>query len=139
VSMNNKAIRDFKGWYNIEGLNILTGFNGAGKTQLLELINSKFINKTSNELAQAKQSLKITGNEVRPEDVLYFSTLHRLAGTPNASIASFQQQLQRLHNDLTSGGSNFFQRDRRVEYLRNYIIKGTSGVKQVLELDKLVS
>jgi ABC-type ATPase involved in cell division len=92
-------------WADIPGFAILTGKNGSGKTQLLEILAYHF----SGALPQGMQppsvlpvEVRITGTTCKPEEIAYVPSAGRFSGGGGSSLATMaqfrQQALQHAQN-----------------------------------------
>lgn len=84
-------------WANIPGFAILTGKNGSGKTQVLEVLAYHF----SGALPPSVQAgsllpveVRVSGTDYKPEEIAYVPSTGRFSGGPPASLANMPQLRQ---------------------------------------------
>lgn len=82
-------------WTNIPDFVVITGPNGTGKSQLLELIYSAIAGDNYHRV-------KITGNNITPDEVIYLRGEWQLNQTTYINLANIQQQLEGHFNSFTS-------------------------------------
>src|SRR2546423_10668573 len=70
-SVSFKSIKSLR-WEDIPPLAVLTGLNGSGKTQLLELLAYKLANVPHHEVGDLSQvQVKVEGDSFGPESIAY--------------------------------------------------------------------
>ncbi|WP_051335731.1 ATP-binding protein [Methylocapsa acidiphila] len=82
-------------WENIPSFAILTGKNGSGKTQLLEVLAHLFSGTVPPNLPHLPLEVRVTGVIYSPDEIGYVPSAGRFSGgTPTslANIASYRQQ-----------------------------------------------
>lgn len=88
-------------WENIPPFAVLTGLNGSGKTQLLELLAYKL---TSTEHPQfpdlEKVQVTVTGDKFGPDAVAFLPSRWEISGAPALGIAQMQAVKQQLWDQL---------------------------------------
>ena len=105
-------------WNNIPNLAVLTGANGSGKTQLLELLSYRLTGTIHPQLGDLRTiPLNITGDNFGPEDIAYSSTQSNLGGAATISLAQLQQTKSSLYKQLTANSfqRNFFSKTLRAK------------------------
>lgn len=106
-----KSLKDFE-WNNIPKLAIITGLNGAGKSQLLELIH-EFLRKNHKEPGYVSQSnlinLQISNTQFGAADVIYLKGEWQLNESKDVDLAEMQSNNSRLLKKLKTGGSELLQ------------------------------
>lgn len=98
-----KSISDLK-WHNIPDFSILTGRNGSGKTQLLEVL-VYHLTGTRPQQAVFDINVKVEGTRYEADQVAHVPSTGRFSGGGGASIAQMQnirssmfQNLQNRHS-----------------------------------------
>lgn len=91
-----KSIGDID-WQDIPGLAILTGRNGAGKSQLLSLIATKLTGAAQD--IPTSHSLNITGNSYTASDVGYVIDAGASTSGTASSVANLQSANTQIVND----------------------------------------
>lgn len=90
-----KSIMPFE-WDNIPNFVVITGTNGSGKSQLLELIYNTIINKSS-----TKERL-IIDEHISPNEITFLKGEWHLQDTNHIDLSLIQQNLNSLFNNLQS-------------------------------------
>lgn len=105
-----KSLKDFE-WNNIPKLAIITGLNGAGKSQLLELIH-EFLKKSYNEPGISSINtinLQITNAHFEAFDVIYLKGEWQLNESNDINLAEIQSKNSLLLKSVKEGGHEFRQ------------------------------
>ena len=94
-----KSITPFE-WLNIPKFVVITGPNGTGKSQLLELIYNTIINKQG-----TTERLQIVNEDIKPNEVIFLKGEWHLENTGYTDLSTIQsqltnhfQQFQQYHN-----------------------------------------
>lgn len=88
-------------WDNVPGFAVLTGLNGSGKTQLLEVLAYRLTNTRHPQLGDLSGvRVTITGETIDPDAVAYIPSRWDIAGSPVLGIAEMQQAKQQLFERL---------------------------------------
>jgi ABC-type ATPase involved in cell division len=82
-----KSLTDFQ-WHDIPSFVIITGPNGTGKSQLLDLIYKSTIKQLG-----TNSSLEITGTVINPSEVTFLKGEWHLQNTTSTNMASLQTKL----------------------------------------------
>lgn len=87
-------------WRNIPKLAVITGVNGSGKSQLLELLAHKLANVSAFNSAQVGHvKLKIHGADLSPADVAY-SPARSEVSNASSDVASLQNAKRQLWDSV---------------------------------------
>jgi AAA15 family ATPase/GTPase len=104
-----KSLKDFE-WSDIPKLAIITGLNGAGKSQLLELIN-EFLKKTykgSRDFSNINPiNMEISDTQFIASDVVYLQGEWQLNESKSIDLAEIQSTNLVLLKHLQNGGPDF--------------------------------
>src|SRR5690349_3868656 len=92
-----KSITSFN-WPDIPEFVVITGPNGTGKSQLLDLIHNTIIN---NQKETARVS--IIGQTIRPNEITYLKGEWQLQNTGNVSLYTIQKQMDAHFNNFRQG------------------------------------
>jgi ABC-type lipoprotein export system ATPase subunit len=89
-------------WDEIPGLAILTGVNGSGKSQLLELLAYKLTNTHYLHYGDILRQTKVTvtGDSFGPDSVAYLPSSAEIPGSPALGLAQLQQAKAQLYQQL---------------------------------------
>jgi AAA15 family ATPase/GTPase len=91
-----KSISEFE-WNDIPRFSIITGKNGTGKSQLLELIKGSIFHEIS--------GLVFDGEAYSPHDVTFLKSEWELNPTGSINLITIQQQEQEFYNAYRNEGS----------------------------------
>lgn len=122
-------------WRNIPRLAILTGINGAGKSQLLELLAYKLTSTSYPNIDISKVHVEVDGPRFDADEVAYSPSLIKLGGRPELRLADLQDAKRKLHQDLqpnipqTDLGKHALR--RRIEKILGKPIKNVSQAEFV--------
>lgn len=97
-----KSIKPQMEWNNIPLFAVLTGRNGSGKSQLLDLLAHKLTNTTHPQLQSALQTTKVDveGDTFGADDIVYIPNSHNLAHSVSLDLGSMQSVKQNLYSQL---------------------------------------
>lgn len=95
-----KSITTFE-WNEIPSFAVITGINGTGKSQLLELIHNTIINNP-----QSPERVIITGRNIVRHEVTFLRGEWQLQGTTRVSLATVQQ-LRESHYNAFRNPNNY--------------------------------
>jgi predicted ATPase len=99
-SKSYKSI-DCLAWHNIPPFAVLTGVNGSGKTQLLELLAYAITKAEHPQRINIDQTkVTISGDSFGPDDVAYLPFSGAFSGVGPMGIARLQQTKQQLWQEL---------------------------------------
>jgi len=88
-------------WPDVPPFAVLTGLNGSGKTQLLEILAYRLTNTWHPQLGDLSQvPVTVTGDSFRPDSVAFIPSRWDIAGSPVLGIAQMQQAKQQLFEQL---------------------------------------
>ena len=100
-------------WPDVPGFAVLTGLNGSGKTQLLELLAHSLSDTPHGTYENLKDYVRITGDTIGPDSVAYLSNQWQVGGAPLIGIAEMQQAKRQLHQEMRQGGGDVRVRVKR--------------------------
>jgi ABC-type molybdenum transport system ATPase subunit/photorepair protein PhrA len=101
-------------WEDVPPLVVLTGLNGAGKTQLLEFLAYRITGVAHPEFPQITQfHLKIDGDTFGPDAVAYIPNYWSISGNPGAAIPDLMNAKHQLHTQLTQHSNDLLGRSRQ--------------------------
>lgn len=92
-----KSITSFN-WTEIPEFVVITGPNGTGKSQLLELIYNTIIDK-----AYTTERVSITGKKIKPDEVTYLKGEWQLQHTGHVNLSTIQQQMESNYSNFQRG------------------------------------
>lgn len=119
-------------WEDIPPLAVLTGLNGSGKTQLLELLAYKLSDTPHHEVADLSQvRMKISGDQFGPESIAYLPSWWSIGNSPAIGIGQMQQVKQQLYQQLVQQGGNDLATRRKRARIAQLL-----GVSSLGELDQ---
>lgn len=84
-------------WADIPGFAILTGRNGSGKTQLLEVLAYHFSGARPQGMQRGSPlpvEVRISGHVYQPEEIAYVPSTGRFSGGAGSSLSKLQQVRQ---------------------------------------------
>jgi hypothetical protein len=88
-------------WENVPAFAVLTGLNGSGKTQLLEILAHRLTGTWNPQLGpQTGTDVTITGDAFGPDSVAYIPGRWELGGSPVLGIAQMQEAKRQLYDQL---------------------------------------
>ena len=125
-----KSITDFT-WNDIPNFVVITGVNGTGKSQLLELI----YNTTINQIGTTER-VSITGKIIQPDEVTFLRGEWQLDNTGNVDFSTILSQSNNYYSNFVGGS---FQ-SNQVGQIRHYFafqeVLKRSGKSQASEVTK---
>lgn len=89
-----KSITSFN-WTDIPDFVVITGPNGTGKSQLLDLIHNTITNKHG-----TTERVVITGKTIRPNEVTFLKGEWQLQNTQHVSLYTIQQHMDGYYNNF---------------------------------------
>lgn len=95
-----KSITSFD-WTEIPDFVVITGPNGTGKSQLLDLIYNTIINKQG-----TIERVAISGKSIKPDEVTFLKGEWQLQNTSHVNLSTIQQQLDGYYNNFRGGNYN---------------------------------
>ena len=121
-------------WEDIPPLAVLTGLNGSGKTQLLELLAYKLANTPHPEVGDFDQvKLKIDGDDFGPESIAYLPSWWTIANFGPISIGQMQEAKQQLYQQLVQPHGNDLASQRKRARLAQLL--GVSNLREIKQED----
>lgn len=102
-------------WSNVPPFVVLTGLNGSGKTQLLELLAYRLcgIDRHPEEGNLSAIPVSIEGDTFEPDRVAYVPSQWEMSGAPSTAISEMQQTKIQIHSEYTHQHDTDFVRARR--------------------------
>ncbi len=99
-SMTYKSI-DHVVWDEVPAFTVLTGLNGSGKTQLLEILAYRLTNTWHPQLQDlSKVKVSITGDTFTPDSVAFVPSRWDIVNSPVLGLAQMQEAKQQLFQNL---------------------------------------
>jgi len=92
-----KSITNFS-WTSIPDFVVITGPNGTGKSQFLDLIYNSITNKQG-----TAQKATIIGKTIKPDEVTFLKGEWQLQNTGLVSLYTIQQQMDVHYNNFKQG------------------------------------
>lgn len=92
-----KSITSFH-WTDIPNFVVITGPNGTGKSQLLDLIHNTIINKQ-----WTTERVIITGKSIKPDEVTFLKGEWQLQNTGHVNLSTIQKQMDDYYNNFKGG------------------------------------
>jgi energy-coupling factor transporter ATP-binding protein EcfA2 len=83
-------------WSNIPGLAVLTGRNGSGKTQLLEVLAYHFSGAVPHPLKSLPVLVRTEGAQYQPDEIGYIPSAGRFSGGGGVSLANLTSARQQV-------------------------------------------
>jgi predicted ATPase len=120
-------------WNNIPGLAILTGVNGSGKSQLLELLAYKLTNTHYLHHGDllAKTRVTVTGGPFEPDCVAYMPSADQIDHAPAIGLAQLSQIKAQLYQNLRNNApNNLVLRARRARVEKSLGINDLTRLSQ---------
>jgi predicted ATPase len=115
-----KSITSFN-WKDIPDFVVITGPNGTGKSQLLDLIYNTITNKQG-----MTGKVVITGKTIRPNEVTFLKGEWQLKNTEHVSLFTIQQHMDEYYNNFKQNNySQNHERHIKVYFAFQEILKKT--------------
>ncbi|MBD3630317.1 ATP-binding protein [Cyclobacterium sp.] len=95
-----KSITDFE-WTDVPMFSVITGPNGTGKTQLLELLYNTVINKRG-----TTERVQIENETLREDEITFLKGEWQLNNTGDINLSSIQQQIGNHYNKFVKNQVN---------------------------------
>lgn len=92
-----KSITNFN-WTDIPDFVVITGPNGTGKSQLLDLIYNTIINKVG-----TIERVSIIGKSIKSNEVTFLKGEWQLQNTAHVNLSTIQQQMDAYYNNFKGG------------------------------------
>jgi ABC-type Mn2+/Zn2+ transport system ATPase subunit len=89
-----KSITDFD-WFEIPNFVVITGPNGTGKSQLLDLIYNTLINKRG-----TTERVSMVGQTIKKDEVIYLKGEWQLVNTANINLSTIQRERDQHYNNF---------------------------------------
>lgn len=121
-------------WENVPPFAVITGLNGSGKTQLLEVLAYKLAGVTLHGKNLSGLQLAITGDSFGPESVAYLPSRWEFTPAAHVGIPQMQQARDQLWNEVYQ--NSFNSSDFRAVTRRARILKLLGERATNLELFK---
>lgn len=124
-------------WRDIPDFAIVTGLNGAGKSQLLNLIYQKVTNQWNNRFGQIIPSVSIDINEIEAEEVVLLQGQWVLNDLQSVGLQEVQQSESSLYEEYINSIS---QLNQRLNGQEGYVTQQlTQFIKEEISIDKVYS
>jgi len=94
-----KSITSFH-WTNIPNFVVITGPNGTGKSQLLDLIHNTILDKRG-----TTERVSILGNSIKPNEVTFLKGEWQLQNTAHVNLSTIQQKMDSYYNNFIKGST----------------------------------
>lgn len=115
-----KSITSFN-WTEIPKFVVITGPNGTGKSQLLDLIYNTVTNKQG-----TSERISISGSVIKPNEITFLKGEWELQNTGHVSLFTIQQQLDNYYNNLKQGNHRYSQANQiKLNYAIQEILQKT--------------
>ena len=93
-------------WERIPPFAVITGLNGSGKTQLLEVLAYKLTGTTPHGVNLSGLELSVAGDSFGPESVAYLPSRWEVTPAAHVGIPQMQQARDQLWNEVYQHGHN---------------------------------
>ena len=118
---NYKSLEPFE-WANVPMFTIITGTNGSGKTQLLELIFNTLVPQPQHQpFMPPNPTIEISGVIYDKGEVSFLKSEWILANTSPINHGNLDQELRNLYNQFTQPQNT--QYNPKLDYLMNQTSK----------------
>lgn len=95
-------------WENVPPFAVITGLNGSGKTQLLEVLAYKLTGTTPHGQSLSGLQVSITGDKFGPESVTYIPSRWEFSPAAHVGIPEIQEAKDLLWNEVYNNGHNSY-------------------------------
>ncbi len=106
-------------WNDVPKFVVLTGLNGVGKTQLLQVINASISGTLSHNLGQVIPKVQITGADFQRDDVVLQSNWGSGLGVRGEDALKLTGELRELYNAAKQNRGNHVRVREIVESVLN--------------------
>jgi predicted ATPase len=115
-----KSITSFN-WTEIPKFVVITGPNGTGKSQLLDLIYNTVTNNK-----ETSERVSISGTVIKPNEITFLKGEWQLQNTGHVSLFTIQQKLDTYFNNLQQGNHRYNQPNQiKLNYAIQEILRKT--------------
>ncbi|MEX2634630.1 MAG: ATP-binding protein [Balneolales bacterium] len=115
-----KSITAFE-WLNIPMFSVITGPNGTGKSQLLELIYNTIINKK-----RTKERVQIENESINPNEITFLKGEWQLQNTGEINLSSIHKNIDKHYNDFIHNNKSRENEEQiSIYYAFQEILKGS--------------
>lgn len=115
-----KSITSFN-WTEIPKFVVITGPNGTGKSQLLDLIYN-----TITESHDTSERVSIIDADIKPNEIIFLKGEWQLQNTGHVNLFTIHQQLDNYFNNLQQGTYRYKQANQiKLNYVIQEILKKT--------------
>jgi len=124
-------------WRDIPPFAVLTGLNGAGKSQLLELLARKLTQATHPD-SLAQIDLRVDGDKFDPADVAYVPSDWRATGAVQLSLADLQNAKLNMFSQVSPGNStDVHMNAKRARLAQAVGLANPNEISQAIWLEKM--
>lgn len=102
IKVKYKSLNPFE-WNDIPKFAILTGPNGVGKSQILNLVKDRLSSNGSN----VSNIIDITNFRVNPNEVIYSNAIWNLPGQPISNMSNIQIRRKNLFSEFKQQTANY--------------------------------
>ena len=119
-----KSLTDFD-WNNIPMFSVITGPNGTGKSQLLNIIYNTIVNNN-----QERERVQIENCIVQRQEVSFLKGEWNLSNTSSTDLSTIQQKRNNYYNTFKQNNVRADNISQRALYAQFQLIKQTLGKNQ---------
>lgn len=113
-----KSIKNLS-WEDIPPFAVVTGRNGAGKSQLLEFLALRLTNAARYQSPDAqKVHFSLTGINLQPDEVVFVPSHWSLGGVQSVSLAQLREAKDRVEQYLRQESGSIDHQRRRAKFLK---------------------